>query len=322
LSAWYETNMNRTPVLITAVVLLNVLLSAPPATAADPPEWQALATLAWGDQPGQIGLSEAREDELQRGPHGIAVSPLGWIAVVDRVGGRARVLDDEGRWVRDVVIPGHPGEAALLPDGRLAVADELDERLVRVLGAGGGRFRTPRWALPPTRLVPIQETAGGWLVQGIDPFQLRLPLAEQDPQPRALDRGVPAHDGEAAVVVYKRGEELFVEFDGEVVVSSTEAWPLDTDMASGAATVLATDGASAVLALEAVSTDAAPIRTRRSVVRVAADGSWGEPLLLPEPGPVVIPDDLAALPDGRVFLLVSGADGCQLVTGQVEGAQR
>ncbi len=313
--------MNRTPVPVVVAVLLAALLFVPPA-AADPPGWQALASLPWGGQPGQVGLSEAREDELQRGPHGIAVSPLGWIAVVDREGGRASILDDEGRWVRDVVIPGHPGEAALLADGRLAVADALDERLVRVLGAGGGRFRTPRWALPPTRLVPILDPAGGWIVQGIDPFQLRLPLAEQEPQPGALDRGVPAPDGEAAVVVYKRGEELFVEFDGEVVVSSTDAWPLDTGMASGAAAVLATDGASAVLALEAVSTDAAPIRTRRTVVRVDADGSWGEPLLLPDPGPVVIPDDLAALPDGRVFLLVSGVDGCQLFTGLAEGARR
>lgn len=313
--------MSRTPVLICPGLLFATLLFTLPA-AAESPGWRTLAELAWGDQPGQVGLSEPREDELQRGAHGIAVSPQGWIAVVDRVGGRALVLDETGRRVREVVIPGHPGEAALLADGRLAVADELDERLVRVLGAGGGRFRTPSWAQPPTRLVPIEDPAGGWIVQGVDPFQLRLPLGEQDPLPRALDRGVPTSDGEAAVVVYKRGEELFVEFDGEVVVSSTRAWPLEPGMASGAAAVLATDGASAVLALEAVSTDAAPIRTRRAVVLVESDGSWGEPLVLPEPGPVVIPDDLAALPDGRVFLLVSEADGCRLLAGQVEGVRR
>jgi hypothetical protein len=313
--------MSRTPVLLAPVLTFVLLFSASPATAT-PSGWQDHAFVSWGDQPGQIGLSELREDELRRGPHGIAVSPLGWAAVVDRVGGRALILDGAGEWVRDVVLPGHPGEATLLPDGRLAVADELDERLVRILGAGGGRYRTPSWALPPTRLVPVQDPAGGWTVQGIDPFQLRLPLGEQDPQPRALDRGVPAADGEAAVVVYKRGDELFVEFDGEVVISSTWAWPLDEGMAAGAVSVLATDGTSAVLALEAVSTDAAPIRTRRAVLVVEPDGSWGEPLVLPEPGPVVIPDDLAALPDGRVFLLVSEADGCALLTGRVEGVQR
>ena len=209
-----------------------------------------------------------------------------------------------------------------MPDGRLAVADEIDERLVRILGAGGGRYRTPRWALPPTRLVAVQADSGAWLVEGIDGFQNRLPLGEMDPDPGVLERGIPAPDGGAAVVVYRRDEVLHVEFGGEIVVSSADLWPHDGDMAPGAASVLATDGETAVLSVEAVYPGAGPIRTRRAVVLVGADGSVGPMLDLPDPGPIAIPDDLTALPDGRVYLLVAEADGCRLLTGRVEGVQR
>jgi len=298
-------------------------LLAPLYAAADAADgWQTLAVLPWGEGPGEVGLSELREDELQRGPHGIAVAADGRVVIVDRVQGRALVLDEDGELIREIVVPGHPGEATLLPDGRLAVADEIDERLVRVLGAGGGRYRTPRWAMPPTQLVAVQAESGAWIVEGVDGFQNRLPLGEIDPDPGVLERGIPAPDDEGAAVVYRRDDVLHVEFGGEIVVSSADWWPGGSDMTPGSAAVLATDGNTAVIAVESVYPGAGPIRTSRAVFVVGADGGAGEPLLLPDPGPVAIPDDLAALSDGRVVLLVSEAHGCRLLVGRVEGVQR
>jgi sugar lactone lactonase YvrE len=69
-------------------------------------------------------------------PSGIAVDPLGDVAVVDRHGERIVLLDNSGRafgsGARRGWEPGllrHPGAIALLPDGKLAVADQGNGRV-------------------------------------------------------------------------------------------------------------------------------------------------------------------------------------------------
>ena len=148
---------------LLALAALALAWCVPAVAVAD---WETLVTMPWGEAPGQAGLTPEAEDELQQGPYGIAVSLAGDVAVVDRVNRRALVFTAQGELLRQVVLPGMPGAAALLSDGRVAVADELQKRLVRVLGPGGGQLRTPDWTLPPNRLVTVQDTHGGEKVEG------------------------------------------------------------------------------------------------------------------------------------------------------------
>jgi len=302
--------------------MLWAALFAAPAAADD--DWEELIFLPWGDGPGQAGLTPEAEDELQLGPHGIAVSLSSELAIVDRVNRRALVFDARGEPLREIVLPGMPGAAALLSDGRLAVADELRKRTVRVLGPGGGQLLSPTWTLPPNRLVTLADTHGGEKVEGLNGFGLRLPLDRRALQPQELERGVPSPDGASAVVAFRREGDLVVEFDERVVVLGDDVWPTGAEdgFGPGAVTVLATDGTTAVIALESVSSGEGPIEVRRAVLRVAVDGARGTLLHLPPPGPVAIPADLAAAADGSVLLLRSEADGCRVLRSVTPEVQR
>ena len=289
-----------------------------PMTASASPQWVELAFLPWGASPGEVGLTEAREDELQRGPHGITVAADGRIAVVDRVNGRAWVLSSDGDVVQEVALAGRPGPAALLSDGALAVADERDDRLVRLAG-DDAQQRTPRWAMPPSRLVSFTGDSGQTVVQGLDPFQLRLPLSSGSIEPHPLSRGVPTADGEGGVYVVRREDELWVEFPEGRLVLDESIWPGDPGQGygPGATSVLAATEDTAAIYLESVFGGLGPIRVIRAVALVDLMGRRLPLLSVADMGPVVIPSDLAALPDGRVFQLVSDADGCRLLRAHV-----
>lgn len=303
------------------LVALALVCCVPAVAAAD---WEELVRMPWGEGPGQVGLTPEAEDELQQGPHGIAVSGAGDVAVVDRVNGRALIFTAESELKREIVLPGMPGAAALLSDGRLAVTDELRKRLVRVLGPGGGQLRTPGWTLPPNRLVTVQDTHGGEKVEGLNGFLLRLPLSERTQEPGELERGMPSPDGLSSVVAFRRDGDLVVEFAERDVVLGADIWPAGgaDGFGPGAVTVLATDGATAQLVLESVTTGDGPIEVRRAVVTVAEDGAHGARLNLPPPGPVVIPADLVATADGVALLLQTDASGCRLLRGLVPEVQR
>jgi len=307
--------------MLAALSALLLAWCSPTQAAA---KWEVMTFLPWGEGPGQAGLTPEAEDELQLGPHGIAVATDGSVAVIDRVNDRALVLTAQGELQREIVLPGMPGAAALLSDGRLAVADELRKQLVRVLGPGGGQFLTPDWTLPANRLVAVADTHGGEKVEGINGFQLRLPLGSQALEPQELERGVPSPDGASAVVASRRDSALVVEFDERDVVLGADVWPAaeGDGFGPGMVTVLATDGTTAVLALESVSSGDGPIEVRRAVLRVAADGKHGALLHLPPAGPVTIPADLTALADGTVLLLRSDVDGCRVLRGRVPEVPR
>ena len=303
-------------------ILLVLGLCLPPAVAtADP--WEELAFLPWGDGPGEVGLTDAREDELQYGPHGIAVSPGGQVAVVDRVNGRALVLVDDGPVWEEVALTGRPGPAALLPGGMLVVADEQDERRVKFVGTAEP-LRTPRWTLPPNRLVTFTDDAGQTRVEGLNGFQLRLPVTREPLSPHELARGVPVAGGEAGVYVVRRDDELWVEFPERRVVLDLAVWPAGAagEYGPGAVSVLAARRDSAVVQLESVYGGVGPIRVERAVRTVHESGEVGPPLPVAGMGPVVIPSDLAALPDGRVYQLVSTPHGCRLLRASAPEGSR
>ena len=282
--------------------------------------WQEVTVLPWGTEPAQIGLSPDVEDELRYGPHGLAVSPDGEVAIIDRIHGKAVVVAADGRFQREIVVPGKPGPAALLPDGKLAVADELEDRLVRVLGVGGGHYRTPHWTMPPLRLMTWTDPTGATVVEGLNGLQLRLPLSKRTVEPYELTHGVPSPDGSASVSAFRRGDVLFVEFGDGPVKFADGVWPGggDEGFTPGTVTVLATDGSTAVLALESVYTGSGPITTRRHVAKVDTAGHWGRPVELYPPGIIAIPDALAASPDGTVHMLFAAPTGCRLLRTWVE----
>ncbi len=292
-----------------------VLLCMPSSASAG--EWEQLAFLPWGDGPGEVGLTEVREDELQRGPHGIAVDADGQVAVVDRVNGRALVLSDRGVLERVIPLAGKPGPAALLPGGALAVADEQDDRLVRITGSDE-RLRSPRWAMPPNRLVRHTDGEGRTAVAGLDAFQLRQPLTSMAVEPHEMPRGVPVDGG--GVYVVRRETELWVEFPEGRMVADDSVWPTAPapGYGPGAVAVLAADPTSAVLYLESVYGGEGPIRVERAVRAVGLSGELFEPLALAPVGSVVIPADLVALADGRVYQLVADRDGCRLLRARVD----
>lgn len=292
-----------------------VLLCLPAAAAAR--EWEQLVFLPWGDGPGEVGLTEAREDELRRGPHGIAVDAAGRVAVVDRVNARALVLSDRGEVERVLPLAGKPGPAALLPAGDLAVADELDDRLVRITG-GDERLRSPRWAMPPNRLVSHTDDEGRTVVAGLDAFQLRQPLTATSVEPHEMPRGVPVDGG--GVYVVRRGDELWVEFPEGRMVADAAVWPVGPTpgYGPGAAAVLAAGATTAVLYLESVYGGEGPIRVERTVRAVGLNGELHAPLPVAPMGPVVIPVDLVALADGRVYQLVSDRNGCRLLRARAD----
>ena len=264
-----------------------------------------------------------REDEQVRGPHGIAVGVDGRVAIVDRVNRRALILDEDGELTRTLVLPGLPGAAALLPDGSLAVADEADRRKVRVLGGTAGVGNTPRWARPPVRLVAWTDDDGTTVVEGLDAFQLRLPVSPRQPAPYALERGRPSEDGhDAAWIAWRDGAVLLSFPPAEVLLDPPHELPgKDEGYGTGTVQVLATGAREAVVLVEAVFTGEGPIHAVRGTMRVEADGARGPLVLLPEPGPVVIPGDVAALADGTVWALVAGEDGCSLLRTAVGGAE-
>jgi hypothetical protein len=290
-----------------------VSLCLPAAASAG--EWEQLAFLPWGDGPGEVGLTEAREDELQRGPHGIAVDSDGQVAVVDRVNGRALVLTDRGVIAQVIPLAGKPGPAALLPGGTLAVADEQDDRLVRITGSDE-RLRSPRWAMPPNRLVRHTDGEGGTVVAGLDAFQLRQPLTSTAVEPHEMPRGVPVDGG--GVYVVRREPELWVEFPEGRMVADRSVWPGAPGYGPGAVAVLAAGPTSAVLYLESVYGGEGPIRVERAVRAVGLRGDLLEPVPVAPMGSVVIPADLVALADGRVYQLVADRDGCRLLRARVD----
>jgi len=285
--------------------------------------WEEIAFLPWGDGDGEVGRAPVREDERVRGPHGIALGEDGSLAVVDRVNQRALILDEQGQILRTVVLPGLPGAAALLSDGALAVADEAEDRKVRVLGGTAGVGTTPRWAQPPVRLVAWTDAEGRAVVEGLDGFQLRLPVSARPPAPYALDRGRPSADGHHTAWVAWRDGGILLSFPpGEVILDSpTELPGKDEGYGPGAVQVLATGDGEAVLLVEAVHGGAGPIDVVRGVMQVDQDGARGPLVLLPEPGDVVVPGDVAALDDGTVATLVCGDEGCSLRRTAVGGVE-
>jgi hypothetical protein len=303
---------------------LFLALIASPAAADVPDGWHEVAFLPWGAGEEEVGLTAPAEDELQLGPYGLAVATDGRTAIVDRVNGRALVLAADGGVEREIVLPGRPGAAALTDDGRLAVADLTDDRLVRVFGVGGGQFRTPRWTLPPHRLVVVEGADGWQRVEGLNGFGLRLPLSQRAKEPRGLGEGTPSIEGKASCVAFRRGGALVLRFDGAEVVVSSDVWPGGSGMAPGAVSVLATDGDSALVLVESVAPSAGPITVERAVVVVDASGGIGPRVLLPEPGGLTIPDPVAASADGVVTLLWATDAGCSLLRadlGRGEGSR-
>ncbi len=292
---------------------LIVALVASTAAAYPPAGWDEVAFLPWGEGEREVGLTPPAEDALQRGPHGVAVDGLGHTAIIDRVNDRALVLSADGEVLREVVLPGKPGAAALTDDGRLAVTDLLDDRLVRVFGVGGGQFRTPRWTLPPTRLVVVEGEDGWQQVEGLNGFSMRLPLSLRILEPYALPEGTPARDGKASAVAFRRDGTLIVRFGDQEVAYPDDIWPGDEAMAPGAVSVLATDGDTAVLLVESVFPGAGPIHVERAVTVVDLTGGFGALQALPQPGPVAIPAPIAARADGEVVMLWSGEQGCSLL---------
>ncbi len=307
--------------VIFAAVALSGAVAAP--ASADPGAWEEVAFLPWGDGDVELGRSPVREDELVRGPHGIAVDDDGRVVLIDRVNGRALIVDERGAVSRTVVVPGSPGAAAFVPGGGLAVADDADPRKVRVLGGTAGVGRTPRWAQPPVRLVAWTDDGGAPVIEGLDPFQLRLPVSPREPEAHALDRGLPSRDGHATAWVAWRDGGLLLSFPpAEVILDPPDELPgKDEGYGPGAVQVLATGADQAVLLVESVYTGAGPIMAVRGVMAVDADGARGPLLRLPDPGPVVIPADVAALADGSVWVLVSGDDGCSLLRAFAGGVE-
>jgi len=294
------------------LVLVAATAFAGPALAGDDRGWEALTTFEWGDGHGELGRRPVRAEELAWGPAGIALAPTGELAMVDRVNSRVILLDVDGRPVDERSVGERAGAATLLADGTLAVLDEGARRRVEMDGAGS--LWSPRWAMPPHRLVSWTGDDGATVVEAMDAFQLRQPLAPaSDPiAPHALRRGVPSPDGRSSAFAALDDEGFVVDFDGHAV--PVGPWnQLDASAHPLASVeVLATDGLTAVLALEAVSAGTGPLAVDRLLATVDREGRIGTIVPAPAPGNMRIPGDLAALADGTVVTLVGGDDGCTL----------
>lgn len=294
--------------------VLVALTIALPARAGEAGTWEELAFLPWGGGDGELGRRPIRGEELEWGPHGLALSPAGEVAIVDRVNGRALLLDARGRVVGEREVGERAGPAALLLDGTLAVLDEGARRRVDVRGADEQVVWSPRWAMPPHRLVSWTPDGGAPVLEAMDAFQLRQPLspASAPLAPRELPRGVPAADGRASTWVTLDGDRFVVSFDGEAVDFGGWDGLAGSTYPLASVEVLATDGDTAVLVLEAASTGSGPMDVDRLLAVVDREGRIGPPVAAPTAGTMRIPGDLAALADGTVVTLVAGEDGCRL----------
>ncbi len=311
--------------VVVAVLAFSAVLLAGSPAAARSGSWETVVELPWGDGPGELGRTPERDEELTWGPHGIAACPGGAVVIVDRVHGRAVVVGVDGGVARAVDLPGRPGPALCLADGAVVVADERDERRVTLVdGARTTPLASPRWAMPPSRLVahgPGEEI----LVEGLDAMQNRLPLSPlvDVSAPGELPAGVPSPDGSwAATVILRQGVGHVVLGDRDVVLPDG-VWPVLDDISWRPASlaVLATTPRAAVVALESVSDEPGPLRVGRAVVLVGLGGAVGTPVEVPAPGPIAIPADLAATAEGLVLALVSGADGCRLLRYRLDEAE-
>ncbi len=307
----------RTVILGTWLALVSGL----PAAAAT---WEEQAFLDRGDGPSEVGVSPPRVEELRWGPYGLAAGPDGAIAVIDRVNRRLLVLDGAGQVAATISVAGRPAAAVLLPGGGAAVADERDERTVRVVGVARETWSAPAWALPPVRLIAWDDGDGAVTVAGLDAFQNRLPLGPGGAaRPAPLPRGLPGGGGGDGVWAVCRGDEGVLGFGDDEVALPAEAWPAPAGRPwrPGSVTVLAASERDAVLALESVSTDAGPLAVARAVVRVDRGGRLLDALDTPPAGSLAIPADLAASPDGTVWLLHAGDDGFALLRAALEGGR-
>ncbi len=284
--------------------------------------WDEVAFMPWGDDPDGVGLHPGDEDDLAYGPHGIAVGTDASIVIIDRIHGRALVFAPDGALTHTLRLGGRPGPAALLPDGTVAVLDEAEPRTVR--RSDGEQSWSPRWALPPSRLV-VSEVDGEVVLAALDAFQHRLPLSSLPglTQPHEPPRGVPATDGETAVVAVRSEATVEVRFLGEHG-DDVVRWEIEVPAGHrpGSVEVLAAAPDSAVLAVETLTTAPGPLQVSRAVTIVDRTGGAGETLAVPGTGPVAIPHDLAASADGTVYLLLSEAAGCRLWRARVEGGAR
>lgn len=312
-----------------ALGLLGLLVligapAAPTAASADEPApapgWESVGFLPWGDADAGVGLHPGDEDDLAYGPHGIALGSGGDVAVVDRVGGRAMILGSDGVIDRVLRLAGRPGPAALLADGRVAALDEAEPRTVRF--SDGEVAWSPPWAMPPSRLLGIRAD-GETSIEALDAFQHRLPLSPLPGlvAPHEPPRGVPAVDGETAVVAVRSDDRVELRFLDAAGEFESVHWAVDLPDGHrlGAVEVLAASADAAVVLIETLSTDPGPLEVGRTVAAVDRFGGAGEPLAIQVPGPVAIPHDLAALADGTVYLLRSEAAGCRLWRARIEG---
>ena len=316
-----------TPKHLWIGIALVLGLSAP-AGAGEPGPWEKLAEFAWGEGPGELGRAPAREEELAWGPHGIALAPGGELAIVDRVNGRALLLDREGRLENELATSVRSGPALLLDGGTLAVLDQGTGRLVHFLGSGSPSLRSPSWAMPPRRLVSWTGGDDRPVIEGLDAFQLRQPLAAAgfSFEPHELPRGVPSGNGRTSVWAALRDAEVVVGFGAHPVsLDPWEHWG-SSPHPLASVDVLAAEDDRAVLVFEAVSTAAGPLVVDRAVGIVDRLGRVGPLLTIPERGTIRVPSDLAALADGTVLLLVADEGGCRLWRGRAgqpgEGGER
>jgi len=305
----------------TTILLLLLALSVPGPGWAGDAAWEEVVFLAWGTEADQLGRTFPREDELPLGPHGIAAAADGTVAVIDQPRKRALVVGPDGELLRTIDLPGWPGAAALLPDGTLAVADQRRRHAVHVVGEARDTLLAPSWALPPARLVAWESSPGQVALAGMDGMQNRLPLAAQDPRPAALPRGVPTADG-VSVWAVKRDAALVVGWDEQEVSLGDGAWPaLEVPWQPGEGIVLAASADAAVLSLSTVSSGPGPLVVGHRLALVGRDGVVRETLAVPAMGDVPIPDALAALPDGTVWVLVAEDGGCALWRARLGGAR-
>ncbi len=301
-------------------LLAGIALALPLAALAGqdetgvPAAWEELAFLPWGDGPAEVGLHRGGEDDLAYGPHGIAVGADGEVAVIDRPGARALLVGPDGAIDRVLPLGGHPGPAAMLPDGEVAVLDEAEPRMVR--RSAGDPSWSPRWAMPPSRLVLTPRGDGPPILEALDAFQQRLPLAPLPGlvAPHEPPRGVVGSDGETAVVAVRDGDRIELRFTGSGAVTGEVSWPVELPPGHrlGGVEVLAVTGPAAVVLIETLSTAPGPLQVARAIAVLDREGGSGVSLAVPAPGPVAIPADLAATAAGTVYLLRSEAGGCRL----------
>jgi hypothetical protein len=106
-----------------------------------------LATLPWGDGPGQVGLAQPLEG-LTRGPEALAVAPDGRVVILDSVNRRLVILSADGSTTSTVPLTLSQPRFLAVDDGVIYVLDsEVDRRLVCVDWQGDEIDGTPLPAL-------------------------------------------------------------------------------------------------------------------------------------------------------------------------------